>query len=471
MPPVYRRPLLSHDERNHVPTTSTISLAPDGDGNAAIVIDGNPEFSITLTHEGWQFVMPRASRGDVSFVREPLAVVTTGGASGVTIDDSTNEVVFAIPGRPDIRIPVEDGTPDSPSPGAFPLVGQDTYMRDIGYALHGRHNTIVFGPTGCGKTASIEYITKALNWNLVIVSITPGSNEDTMVGTQMPAAHETTGAPTVEWVDRQIAQAVRLSHDRPTVLLIDEINRIRDVNEYASMMSLLDSTQRLTLPTGETIDKGDLVVIGTANPPEEYIGTNELDPAFENRLPWTPRIDYPAIEDEAEALVSRVPTLSNGAANTMATIARKIRDASEILHPIGFRSLLMWAEAVTSGYFSWAEAADRSLVAKFPRDEQQAVLNIVSLYAVDDDGNPLTQDDSATSGAQPDYDTYFPLDVVEWDAENQYYGKDEYGVWAKAHYSGTEYFIAKYGSEGATRDNSMSFHTDGTVATVAGQPV
>jgi MoxR-like ATPase len=402
-------------------------------------------------------------------VREPLDSSVTSGDSGVSIDDASKEVVFALPGRPDIRIPIEDGQPDSPSPGAFPLVGQDVYMRDVGYALLGRHNTIVFGPTGCGKTASIEYITKALNWNLVIVSITPGSNEDTMVGTQMPAAHETSGAPTVEWVDRMIAQAVRLSHDRPTVLLIDEINRIRDVNEYACMMSLLDSTQRLTLPTGETIDKGDLVVIGTANPPEEYIGTNELDPAFENRLPWTPRIDYPAIEDEAEALVSRVPTLSNGAATTMATIARKIRDASEIMHPIGFRSLLMWAEAVTSGFFTWHEAVDRSLVAKFPRDEQQAVLNVVSLFAVDDDGNPLVEDTSITSGTDP-YDMWFPVPVVEWDTNDSVkgYGRDANGQWATYVYNGTSYFIAKHGSKAADQPNAIVFDLDGSVASVAG---
>ena len=449
-----------------MPTTSTISLAPDGDGNAAVLIDGDAQFTITLTHEGWQFVMPRAARSDVAFVREPLADNSgTSGASGVSVDDATNEVVFAMPGRPDIRIPIEDGTPDSPSPGAFPLVGQDTYLRDIGYALLGRHNSIVFGPTGCGKTASIEYLTKLLNWNLVIVSITPGSNEDTMVGTQMPAAHETTGAPTVEWVDRMIAQAVRLSHDRPTLLLIDEINRIRDVNEYACMMSLLDSTQRLTLPTGETIDKGDLVVVGTANPPEEYIGTNELDPAFENRLPWTPRIDYPTIEAEAEALVSRVPTLSNGAATTMATIARKIRDASEIMHPIGFRSLLMWAEAVTSGFFTWHEAVDRSLVAKFPKDEQQAVLNIVSLYAVDDDGNPLTQDANVTNTIVS-LEDFLPAGVASWNAHD--YGVDINGEYVMHEDEGERCYVVKPNTPASTQTGTITLNTDGTILTKHG---
>lgn len=412
-----------------MPTNSTITLTPDGSGNATVAIDNDAAFTISLTHDGWKFTMPRAARTDVSFAREAIDSTTgENGPSGLFVDESSSEVVFAEPGRPDIRIPVEEGTAASPSPGAFPLVGQDKYLRDLGYALLGRHNTIVFGPTGCGKTASVEYVTALLNWNLVIVSITPGSTEDSMVGTQMPAAHETTGAPTVEWVDRMIAQAVRLSHDRPTVLLVDEINRIRDVNEYACMMSLLDSTQRLTLPTGETIDKGDLVVIATANPPEEYIGTNELDPAFENRLPWTPRIDYPTIEAEAEALVGRVPTLSNGAAHVIANVARKIRDANEIMHPLGFRSLLMWAEAVTSGYFTWQEAADRSLIAKFPREEQQAVLNILSLYAVDDDGNPLTQDDSIAGGTtgRPEFPHY---EIVAWDHEG--WGIDSNGTWVR----------------------------------------
>jgi len=430
-----------------VPTTSTISLAPDGDGNANVVIDNEPAFTITLTSEGgWNFVMPRASRSDVAFSREPVDSATTT-QSGVFIDYATDEVVFAEKGRPDMRIPVETGTPDSESPGAHPLVGQNKYLRDIGYALLGRHNTIVFGPTGCGKTASIEWLTKLLNWNLVIVSITPGSNEDTMVGTQMPAAHETTGAPTVEWVDRQIARAVRVSHGRPTVLLIDEINRIRDVNEYACMMSLLDSTQRLTLPTGETVDKGDLVVIATANPPDEYIGTNELDPAFENRLPWTPRIDYPSIMDEAEALVGRVPTISNGAATTMATIASRIRAAAEIMHPIGFRSLLMWAQSVSSGFFTWAEAADRSLVAKFPKDEQQSVLNIVSMYAVDDDGNPLTESSALTG-------EYTPLNVLSWTDTG--YGMDSNDDYVQfTCLDGRDRYVAKAGGDCSTLMGSV----------------
>ncbi len=411
-----------------MPTESTIALSPDGEGNANVMIDGDVAFTISLSHEGWRFLMPGMDRPDVTMERVPLAS-RASSTSGVEIDEANGRVCFREEGRPDVVIPVASDIPgpESPSPGAFPLVGQDKYMREVAYGLLHRHNMIVYGPTGCGKTASIEYIAKALNWNLVIVSVTPGANEDTMVGTQMPAAHEETGAPTVEWVDRMVARAVRLSQKHPTILLIDEINRIRDVNEYAALMPLLDGTARLTLPTGEVLDRGDLVLVATANPPDEYIGTNELDPAFENRLPWAPRIDYPAPADEAEALVQRVPTLATAASNAISLIAERIRTASEIHHPVGFRSLLMMAQAVTSGLFTWAEAADRALIAKFPRDEQQAVSNIVSLFAVDDNGNPLSDDASVTGTLTNDENdsSFMWGDVVAWNEHG--YGMDASG--------------------------------------------
>lgn len=447
-------------------TKAVVALTPDGDGNANITIDGERAFTIMLEHEGWRFRMPGSDRADVLIEREPLAD-RSSGTSGITIDDTeAHTVTFSEEGRPDVVIPIESATPAEPSPGAHPLVGQDKYMREVAYGLLHRHNMIVYGPTGCGKTASIEYIAKALNWNLVIVSITPGANEDSMVGTQMPAAHEVTGAPTVEWVDRMIAKAVRLSQNHPTILLIDEINRIRDVNEYAALMPLLDGTARLTLPTGEVLDRGDLVLVATANPPDEYIGTNELDPAFENRLPWAPRIDYPSQEHEAEALTQRVPSLSAPAAGNIASIANRIREAAEIHHPVGFRSLLMMAQAVTSGLFTWAEAADRALIAKFPRDEQQAVSNIVSLYAVDDNGNPLTQDDSVTATAKQPLVT----NVDRFDARG--YALDGNGGYVTYRMpDGTEYYVASNGSDISRMNGAMVFSDDFTeIIMVAGAP-
>jgi len=363
-----------------------ITLIPDGQGNAALMVDGIPAVTVSVGVNGHVGIeLPVATRGDV-FITRDSATYTANGGSGIATDPAN--VTAMKPGRPNIVVPIEPGVPDSPSPGAHPLVGQDPYLYDMLYALSTRTNTIVFGPTGCGKTASVEWLTSLLNWNLVIVSITPGSNEDTIVGTQLPAAHDVTGAPTVKWHDRMIASAVRFSHDRPTVLLIDEINRIRDVNEYAALMPLLDGTARLTLPTGEVIDRGDLVLVATANPPHEYVGTNELDPAFENRLPWTPTINYPDATDEALAICSRVPTLDPTVAKTMCDVVGRIRNAGEITHPVGFRSLEAWAKALDSGFFTWSESAERALIAKFPTDEQQAVRNVLAMFAVGDDGLP-----------------------------------------------------------------------------------
>ena len=365
----------------------SVTLTPDGNGNAALTVDGTSVATVSIGANGNIGVMlPSPDTKDVYVTRDMTASLTNIGNG---IDVSATHVTCKKGSRPSIAIPIEDGIPTSPSPGAFPLIGQDEYLYDVMFGLRERKHMAVFGDTGCGKTASIEWLTSLLNWNLVIVSITPGSNEDSFIGTQLPAAHETTGAPTVEWVDRMIASAVRMSHERPTVLLIDEINRIRDVNEYASLMPLLDGTARLTLATGETIDRGDLILVATANPPNEYVGTNELDPAFENRLPWTPAITYPAYGDEALALMARVPSIDATVARNMAETVSKIRKAGEITHPVGFRTLLMWAEAMVSGCYTWAESAERALVAKFPEDERQPVRNILAMWNVDESGLPV----------------------------------------------------------------------------------
>jgi MoxR-like ATPase len=368
----------------------TITLNPDANGTSAnLNVDGRDVLAVSIGANGnVGLTLPAVDfyHPDVFFTRD-----THGGttATNTGVNSDSTDVWADRPGKPRITIPIESGTPASPSPGAHPLIGQDTYLYDVMYALSTRTNTIVFGPTGCGKTASIEWLTAMLNWNLVIVSVTPGANEDTMVGTQLPAAHEQTGAPTIKWHDRQIAKAARLSNDHPTVLLIDEINRIRDVNEYAALMPLLDGTARLTLPTGEVIDRGDLVLVATANPPHEYVGTNELDPAFENRLQWTPTIDYPDPADEALALCSRIPTLDAAVAKNICDVAQRIRKANEINHPIGFRSLETWAKAIDSGCYTWSEAAERALIAKFPDEERQPVRNVLAMFAVDDSGQPL----------------------------------------------------------------------------------
>lgn len=365
----------------------SVTLTPDGTGNACLTVDGTNVATVSIGANGNVGVMlPSPDTTDVYVTRDMSASLANKGR-GIAITGT--HVTGLKKARPDIAIPIEDGIPTSPSPGAFPLIGQDDYLYDVMFGMRERKHMAIFGDTGCGKTASIEWLTALLNWNLVIVSITPGSNEDSFIGTQLPAAHEVTGAPTVEWVDRMIASAVRMSHERPTVLLIDEINRIRDVNEYASLMPLLDGTARLTLATGETIDKGDLVLVATANPPQEYVGTNELDPAFENRLPWTPSITYPAFGDEALALLSRVPALDASVARGMAEVVSKIRKAGEITHPVGFRTLLMWAEAMVSGCYTWSESAERALVAKFPEDERQPVRNILAMWNVDDSGLPV----------------------------------------------------------------------------------
>lgn len=361
-----------------------VELTPDPNdpSKGNLTVDGTHVTSINITHAGGVNIeLPTFDPGystESVFVTRRRSQVESNTESGISVADGN--VVARYPGKPDIVIPICEGVPSSPSPGATPLVGQDEYLYDLAYAIKNRMNTMVTGPTGCGKTVSFQYLAALLNCNLVTVSITPGTDEDSIIGSYMPAAHPETGAPTVQYLDQAITKAVRLSNEMLTFVQIEEMNRVSNVNIFASLMTLLDGSGFIQLPTGERVHRGDLLVVATCNPADEYVGTNELDPALESRFPWAPSITYPKPEHEFAAISSRVPELGDEYLRQMSEVVKRIRSAGEISHPIGFRPIEAWAQALASGSFSWHESATRSFINKFPRDERKSVENIITMF-------------------------------------------------------------------------------------------
>jgi MoxR-like ATPase len=171
-----------------------------------------------------------------------------------------------------IELPIVQPCSDTPvsSPGRYihEPVGQQSMLFSLALGILLEKHTLLTGPTGIAKTTAYRWLASKLGYNLVIMPITRGTQDRHMIGEYMPA-----GAGDFPWVDGPITRAARLSLIHPTILLLDEINRIGNVAEFARCYSLLDDTRMLELPERrsesgdvETIHPGKLYIGATSNP-------------------------------------------------------------------------------------------------------------------------------------------------------------------------------------------------------------
>jgi hypothetical protein len=150
-------------------------------------------------------------------------------------------------------------------------------------------NVLIYGPTGPGKTTSVEAWAAERGLRMATVS-----GNASMEPSQMTGKYVSDGNGSFAWIDGPVTDVVR----NGGVLLLDEVNFISP-KIYTVLYSLLDGRRNITLLDhhGETIEANkDLTIFATMNP--DYIGTTPLNFAFRNRfdiqIPW----DY---DDKVEA--------------------------------------------------------------------------------------------------------------------------------------------------------------------------
>ena len=157
------------------------------------------------------------------------------------------------------------------------------------YARSKNINILIYGPTGPGKTTSVEAWAAERNLRMATVS-----GNASMEPSQMTGKFVSDGNGSFAWIDGPVTDVVR----NGGVLLLDEVNFISP-KIYTVLYGLLDGRRAITLLDhhGETIEAHpDLTIFATMNP--DYIGTTPLNFAFRNRfdiqIPW----DY---DDKVEA--------------------------------------------------------------------------------------------------------------------------------------------------------------------------
>lgn len=261
-------------------------------------------------------------------------------------------------------------------------------------------NVLIYGPTGPGKTTSIEAWAAERELRMATVSGNAAAEPSQLFGKFI-----SDGTGSFVWVDGPVTDVVR----NGGVLLLDEFNFISP-KIYTVLYPLTDARRIITLldHKGEVIEAHpDLTVFATMNP--DYVGTTPLNFAMRNRfdmqIPW----DY---DDTVESKL--VPS------KNLLLLAKQLRAEAakgQYETPISTNMLVEFGEFVSGlGY----DFAVDNFVAHFSSEEQASVRLVFQTHEYNlkpDFGievkidQPVVEDTTVTIPVEPNSITNNPVIV------------------------------------------------------------
>ena len=250
---------------------------------------------------------------------------------------------------------------------------QDYISRKIGsvkdldllkYAKAAHKNTLVFGPTGPGKTSWVLAYGAKYSIPVVTIQCNGALDPNTFWG---GIAFGQDGS-ILGWQDSEITQVI----EHGGIIYLDEVNFL-PAKVSAVFHGLLDKRRQITIPElGNKVIKAhpDLQVIASYNP--DYEGTKPLNAAFKNRFPVKVKFDY---DEAVEKELLGLPVMQD--------IARKLRAAhvnGDLETPISTNMLIEFEElAVDLGY----GFAVQNFLNAFAEEERQAVSETFELHSAE----------------------------------------------------------------------------------------
>ncbi len=258
-------------------------------------------------------------------------------------------------------------------------LGDEVEAFEAAYAA--RLPVLLKGPTGCGKTRFIEYMT----WKLYRETESPRQQLDTPLITV--ACHEDLSATDLvgrfllrgdatDWLDGPLTRAVRSG----AICYLDEVVEARK-DTTVIIHSLTD--HRRMLPIDKTAElvpaHADFLLVISYNPGYQSV-LKDLKPSTRQRF-VSFDFDYPDVEHEA-AIVAHESGIDAGTAERLAVIGEKTRNLTDYGFEEGVSTrLLVYAGQLMSRGIAPRRACQLAIVSAVSDDEtvQSAVAGIVDV--------------------------------------------------------------------------------------------
>jgi MoxR-like ATPase len=209
---------------------------------------------------------------------------------------------------------------------------------------------LVEGPAGVGKTEFAKAMASVLDARLIRLQCYEGLDEakalyewnyskqllriQTESGASWDATHDNIFGPDF-LLTRPLLEAI--SSEEPTVLLVDEIDKV-DFEFEALLLEVLSDFQ-VTIPELGTVAalRRPYVVLTSNN-------TRELSEALKRRCLYL-HMDYPDVQRERDIVVARVPGVSESLAEQLVRIVRSLRQL-DLRKPPAISETLDWAQSL-----------------------------------------------------------------------------------------------------------------------------
>lgn len=206
-------------------------------------------------------------------------------------------------------------------------------------------NIMFLGPSGCGKTVAAEHLALVANLPFTKVDAAAMTDPESWFGTREIVAVNGVAVTTYR------PSAFVVAIEQAGVVLIDEVNRIRDEHRNI-LLPLVDSTGQVTNPlTGETVRRHpECYIIMSGNRGLQFTGTYPVDPALMTRS-VVEVFDYLPAADEVRIAAARtgaddaIAALFVRFANETRTRARQDPDMA----PVSTREVLVACALVAKG--------------------------------------------------------------------------------------------------------------------------